>query len=340
VSEVPDGATDRTPDAPSRPQTRPRTPEVRMPLSWRVNLVLLLTTLATTLLAGAGHEGLPVESLFAAPLAYLAAGVPFAFSLLGIRGAHEMGHYLVARRHGVDVSLPFFIPVPTEVGTFGAVIRMRSPIPSRTALLDIAVAGPLAGFVAAVPVLILGVLMSEAIPLAALEGLGGQYFGEPLIHKLLVLLLRDDPPGTTLLMNAFAFAGWVALLVTFINLIPVGQLDGGHLRYALLGARADRLQRPISVAMLAWGGLGLANWLLWGLLGADGPLTRFLLSWCSPAFFVWGLLLLLVFGRAGWAHPPVQAWAPLTPGRRWLAAAAIVVFVLVFMPSPISVELF
>jgi len=354
VSDAPDSLGPGSPPTgpPLHRSLKPRTPpSAPGPLPWRVNLVLLLATILTTLMAGAGQEFLALarlmgrldfdllEALFAYPVEFILLGLPYAGALLAILLAHEMGHYLAAKRHGVDASLPFFIPIPFGIGTFGAVIRMRSAIPSRSALLDIALAGPIAGFVVALPVLVIGTLLSTATPMSEMPVIPNNYFGEPLIHKLLVLLLRNDPPGTTLYLNPFAFAGWVGLLVTFLNLFPVGQLDGGHVRYALFGSRADRAQELLAKGMLAWGSLGLANLVLWVALETEGPLVRFLLSWCSPAFFIWGLLLVLVFGRAGWEHPPVLEWEPLSPGRRILAAVGIAVFVLVFMPAPMATEL-
>ncbi|NOZ86764.1 MAG: site-2 protease family protein [Deltaproteobacteria bacterium] len=312
----------------------------KRPLGWPVNLLLFLATLWTTLAAGAGHEGLAWADFLTDPWRFLQLGSPFAFSLIAILGAHEMGHYLVARRYKVDVSLPFFIPIPTEIGTFGAVIKMRSSIPSRQALLDIAVAGPLAGFLVALPVLCLGILLSKAIPLKDLQGLGGIYFGEPLIYKILVHLLRNDPPDTTLFMNSFAFAGWIGLLVTFINLFPVGQLDGGHIEFALVGSSGNKLSYWMTRLLLYWGLLGMANWILWAGLGADGWLVKFLLSWCSPLYFGWGLILLILTGMFGARHPSVEVWSPLTNGRKVLAVLGILVFVLVLMPAPISVEVF
>ena len=184
-----------------------------------------------------------------------------------------------------------------------------------------------------------GTLLSTATPMTEMPPFPNNYFGEPLIHKLLVYLLRNDPPGTTLFLNPFAFAGWVGLLVTFLNLFPVGQLDGGHVRYALFGSRADKFQEWLAKAMLGWGCLGMLNLILWVVLGTDGPLVRFLLSWCSPAYFIWGILLVTIFGRAGWEHPPVLEWEPLSPGRKIIAAVGIAIFILVFMPAPIATEL-
>jgi membrane-associated protease RseP (regulator of RpoE activity) len=265
----------------------------------------------------------------------LRGGLPFAASLVSILFAHEMGHYLVARRHGVVATLPYFIPVPFGAGTLGAVIRMRSAIPSRRAALDIAAAGPIAGFVLAVPLLVWGLAHSEvrevpaapvgsalvspfALVRALAEGkevLSGaattQFFGDSLVTVGARLLVHGElPPGTDVFLHPVAFAAWLGLLVTTLNLVPLGQLDGGHVVYALLGRRgALAASRLVSLALLAAGLFLSWNWLVWWLL------TRFMI---------------------GLGHPPSLSEEPLDPARRAVALLSLVLFVVTFVPVPVS----
>src|SRR5262245_51210902 len=203
-----------------------------------VNLALFLATVVTTLLAGA-WPSVPLQDLLTHPTR-LVAGLPFAASLLSILAVHEFGHYTLGRRHGMPISLPYFIPAPPPlfpVGTLGAVIRLRGPVRDRRALFDMAVAGPLAGMVLAVPILLYGLSRSTVIPaVGATEG--GLELGDSLLVMFLQWLvfgpLGDD---RTLLLHPVGVAGWFGFFVTALNLIPAGQLDGGHLVYAMFGRR-------------------------------------------------------------------------------------------------------
>lgn len=240
-------------------------------------------------------------------------GLPYALVLLSILLSHELGHYLFCWRYRVDATLPVFIPAPSLIGTFGAFIRIRGDIPHRDALLDIGVAGPLTGFLVSLPFLAWGILLSQPVPvLPTSNGATGViYFGEPLIWKALVRLLRHDPPGTDLMIHPIALAAWFGLLATNLNLFPVGQLDGGHVAYAVLRSRAR------------W--LGQAFWL--GLV---------VLAVHNYVWIAWTLMALLI----GFRHPPT--WfddRPLDGRRRWLALAAVLVFILTFMPDPLRIRL-
>jgi len=308
---------------------RPRS-RVRFPA---VHLVLFLATVATTLWAG--FELSPLAA-HAATLANVArGGLPFAASLVAILGAHEMGHYVVARRHGVVATLPYFIPVPFGAGTLGAVIRMRSAIPSRSAALDIAAAGPLAGLAVAVPLLLWGLAHSDlrevatspvgsalvspfALVRALLEGrplvsgsAAAQFFGDSLLTAGARLAVYGPlPPGTDLFLHPVAFAAWLGLLVTALNLVPAGQLDGGHVLYALVGRRGALLgSRLVSAGLLAAGVFLSWNWLVWWLL------TRFLI---------------------GLGHPPSLVEAPLDPRRRAVALLSLAPFAPSLVPVPVS----
>ena len=229
----------RPPDFPDHGVFYPPVPPVE-PLRWRLALVLFLTTLLTTLAAGTMQAGLnPLEP------GNLIAGAPFSLTLMTILLVHEMGHFLTARRHRVSVTLPYFIPMPiTLIGTMGAFIRIRQVIPTRRALIDIGASGPLAGFVVAVAAVAVGLPKSEAVVLANFPVGETIRFGDSILIKILqVLPVGQLPEGTDLILHPMAFAGWVGLFITSVNLLPVGQLDGGHVAYAIWGER----QRVVSM---------------------------------------------------------------------------------------------
>jgi membrane-associated protease RseP (regulator of RpoE activity) len=314
-------------------------PEARLaaPSRWRGsgrNLLLFLATVATTLWVGAGRVDLPDG----AGLGDVAlAGLPYASAILAILLAHELGHYLMARAWGVDSTLPFFLPGPPPVGTLGAVIRMRSQFPDRRAVLDIGAAGPLAGLAVAVPLFAWGLSRSEVRPLgdAALaashadsplavlrallagqpvlgDGSGAQLMGDSLLSWAMQRAAFGPlPPGHDIFLHPVATAAWFGLLVTTLNLLPIGQLDGGHVLYAWLGrARALRASRLFSWGLLAAGLVLSWNWLVWWLL------TRFVI-------------------RLG--HPPAQEEASLDRGRIAVALLCLVLFALTFIPIPMSI---
>jgi membrane-associated protease RseP (regulator of RpoE activity) len=222
--------------------------------------VLLIATIFTTLLAGAGIAGVNVypalraawaSGNFAQVLPLLYAGLPFAGTLLFILGVHEMGHYVAARRHGVQVTLPFFIPVPLigSLGTFGAFIQLKSPVENRKALFDVGVAGPLAGFVVAVPLMVIGLLQSEVV-----RRTGANTFGSSLFLQALANIFAPHAANQAIALSPMAIAAWFGLLITGLNLLPMGQLDGGHIAYAVLG----RAARPLAtVAFFCAAGDGL-----------------------------------------------------------------------------------
>ena len=267
------------------------------------NVVLFSLTLITTVLAGALQEGVnPLKDP-----ALIPKGFPFAFALMGILLAHELGHYLVAKKNGVDVTLPYFIPAPSFIGTFGAFIKMRSPARDRKMLLDIGAAGPLVGVVVSLPLVALGLSLSEV---KQIEGQVGTTLGDSVLLWLINrLVVGPIPPGYDVVIHPVGFAGWIGLLVTSLNLLPVGQLDGGHVVYALLGERQNRISRFVFVGLLVLGVLGWEGWL------------------------VWGVLLLIM----GFRHPPpVEWWVPLDRKRKIIGWLTIAVFILTFIPVPFS----
>lgn len=240
---------------------------------------------------------------------FLSGGMPLAIGLLSILLAHEMGHYLACRYYRVDATLPFFIPAPfVLVGTFGALIRIQGPIPHRRALFDIGIAGPLAGFVVCLPVLVIGILEAQVLATPAPDPLSLS-FGEPLLFRWVTLWLKGTlPEGTTLFIGSWGLAAWFGLFVTALNLIPVGQLDGGHVTYALFRDRAHLISR-------------------FGFLACVG------LIYFGPNWLVWSLLLLVVGRRP---HPPtLNDRIPLGRGRQLVGLIGLVVFVVCFVPDPI-----
>lgn len=271
---------------------------------------LFVLTCLSTLLAGAAGAGLDLVDLVRAPRLLL-AGVPFAATLLAILGVHEFGHYFTARRYHAAVSLPYFIPAPPPFflfGTMGAIIRMRSAVRDRNSLLDIAAAGPLAGLVLAVPALVLGLMWSVVQPVP--QGVALQFGDSALTWALTRLTLGRLPDGFDVFMHPVAFAGWAGLFVTALNLFPVGQLDGGRIAYALFGRR----HRAVGYAAFT-GTIVL------------GVLTR------SVNWFVWGVFIAFL---VGFVHPaPIDDLTPLSPRRRAVGLACLVLFALLVPPVPL-----
>jgi membrane-associated protease RseP (regulator of RpoE activity) len=276
-------------------------------LRWGRNLLLFVATVASVFLTGALRTvTVPGGGEFYA-LA-IGDGVRLVAGLLGILFAHEMGHYVACRRYGVDATLPFFIPAPflTMVGTLGAFIRIRAPIPNRRALFDIGVAGPLAGFAVCLPVLWLGIHEARVAP--ADPHAGGIFLGEPLLFQAAARLVHGRlPEDVTLTLGPLGLAAWFGLFVTALNLIPIGQLDGGHVTFALLRERAAAISRVgswLCVALVYFG----PNWILWAIL-------------------------VRVLGRR---HPhTLDDDAPVGRGRAWVGLLALAVFVACFVPDPI-----
>lgn len=274
----------------------------------KLPLLLYILTCLTTTGAGAllsGHN--PFSSI-----EEFLSGLPYAFSLMLILTAHEAGHFLVARRYGVDSPLPWFIPAPTLVGTFGAVIRLPRLPGRKVVLFDIALAGPMAGLVPSIIALAIGIHLSGSLsgPVTPSSGLE---IGDSLLFKLMTSILIPPHSGeATLILSPVGFAGWVGLLVTSLNLIPVGQLDGGHLFYALFGARVFRIIR-------------------WGIF----PLLL-VLGWVGwKGWWVWALLLFVM----GPQHPPVADHEERLPRSRiaW-GWAAILIEILIFVPVPLRIH--
>lgn len=295
------------------------------PLRWKLSLILFLLTICTVLLTGTLAEYSPV-GIFSSPEeallitfreiamnpALLLLGVPFAATLLGILFTHEMGHYVVSRLRGAPASLPYFIPMPpllSITGTMGAVIVQREPFEDRRTLLEVAIAGPLAGLAIAIPLLFYGLATSPVGPMATT---GAIQEGNSLFYaaaKYLTFGQWLPGGGRDVQLNAVAWGAWIGLLVTMLNLLPVGQLDGGHIAYALFGRRADYLAYAMMLACLALGLFVAQTWLIWVLL----------------------------IGLMGPHHPaPFNDVLKLRPVHVALGVIGLITFVLLLTPNPLT----
>lgn len=304
------------PPPPPEPSYRPpHSPEP--PRRWR-HIVLFLLTVASTTFFGAGHFAsfhgdFGTRSVDLSEVELLINGLWYSASILAILGAHEFGHYYACRYYGVDASLPYFLPAPLPLtGTLGAFIRIRQMIPAKRQLFDIGIAGPIAGFVVAVPVLLIGMGLSRIAQLPS-DTRGFVELGEPLLFKAAAWLFWGTPPeGYSINMHPMAFAAWFGLLATALNLFPIGQLDGGHISYAVLGGRSTL----VTLATLAV------------LIG---------LTFVSSSWLVWTVLTVVMLLAFGPRHPrTVDEDVPLDRGRIWLAAFALVMFIVCFTPAPIE----
>ena len=278
--------------------------------AWGLPILLFVLTIITTLWAGALHLNTkPVNGAWDFLTTYpssLIQGLPFAGTLLGILVTHELGHYILSRIHRVPASLPLFIPGPPHfIGTFGAVIRMKSPIMKKQALFDIGVAGPITGFIAAVFALIVGLSLSDVVPRNQTFGL---QLGEPLFLQFIAWVIFGPIPEThDIVLHPIGFAAWFGFFVTALNLIPIGQLDGGHVAFAVFGQRQRTLALIAIPILLFLGLIGWPGWILWAGLA----------------------------GLVGLSHPPViDPQTPLGKKRMWVAWSALAIFSLSFSPVP------
>lgn len=286
------------------------------PRYW-LHILLLVATFFTTLVVGARFQynfqhqlpilGLEDDSALPFPLmwilhrpANLLLGIPFAVSLMGILLAHEMGHYLYCRKYHVYATLPYFLPAPTLIGTLGAFIRIKSPIRTRQALFDIGIAGPIAGFVVAVPLLVLGLAISQPAHRAA-----GVEFGFPWIFDLVHLFCGPAAPLSRIELHPIAIAAWFGMFATSLNLLPGGQLDGGH----IIASVWPRAHRWISVATIA----------------ALFAMSCFVFA----GWFLWAIFLMIAF-----RHPWVPEQPKLNPGRLLVAVLGVIMLALTLAPRP------
>ncbi len=285
-----------------------KAPAVKRDKLW-INVLLFVLTLISTFWVGS----IMALSRFPRSFGEFLLGYEFAIPLLLILGIHELGHYYMARKHKVQSTLPYFIPFPFNmVGTLGAFIKLKSPIPSKKALLDIGIAGPIAGFVIAIPVAIFGLKHSQLYPLDYVTASRfGIEFGEPLIFMILryLTLGASSFHNYPVALSPSAFAAWVGFFVTSLNLLPVGQLDGGHILYSV----ADKWHKDISRLFV---------------------LVLILLGFFWAGWLIWGFLLIIL----GIRHPePLNEITRLDTKRRWLAFLALILLILTFVPAPVRV---
>ena len=269
------------------------------------HLFLFILTLFSTLIAGALHTGIDLlkepEKIY--------KGLPFALTLMTILLVHELSHYFASKKHHTKATLPYFIPAPTIIGTFGAFIKMKSPIMTRKALVDIGASGPIAGFIISVIVSMIGLSLSKVVAIGETKGALG--LGDSLLFSFLSDTLLNYQPGLQdIVLHPVAFAGWIGLFVTSLNLIPIGQLDGGHIAYALLGEKHFLLSNILVATMVFLGLLLWEGWTIWAVL-------------------------LIILGRR---HPPVLNWeVPLDTKRRFIGWVSLTIFVFTFIPVPFKI---
>jgi len=270
----------------------------------RTHVILFIATFITTLLAGAMLNGVvPWEN---PEKIYL--GLPFSLTLLLILLTHELSHYFMSRRHNVSATLPYFIPAPSIIGTFGAIIKMKPPIPDRRSLIDIGASGPIGGFIIAVIASVIGLNMSEVKPTGELQQ--GISFGTSILFDFLSkIILHVEPEKFDVLLHPVAFAGWIGLLVTSLNLLPIGQLDGGHITYALFGEKHRWISKAMFPVLII---LGISFWSGW---------------------ILWAVIMIFL----GYKHPPVvYPYIELDKKRKIIGWIALAIFILTFTPTPVK----
>ena len=307
----------RRDDAPS---SRQPPPQPRRTRGWVYALLLAATVMTTTFMGALhyysfslGFNPDPASEPAWGDLAFYLRGLWYAATILAILGCHEMGHYVACRYYRVDATLPFFLPAPPPIltGTFGAVIRIRSRIPSKIALFDIGIAGPIAGFLIAVPALVIGLMLSRVDRLP--ESFTGFSLGEPLLFRGVAWLLYGDLSETASInLHPMGLAAWFGLIVTALNLFPIGQLDGGHIAYALFGRRSIMVTIVTALAAIA-------------------------LTFTSSSYLLFTLLIIGALFLFGPHHPPtLDDDVQLDRGRLWLAVFAVLMLVVCFTPAPIE----
>lgn len=304
-------------DSPVGPVWRvPEPPRRFQHVVWK-HVLLFLLTLATTTLVGADHYAAFLSEFSSKPIQFdrhlLLSGFWYSLTILTVLGAHEMGHYLACRRYQVDATLPYFLPLPPPffTGTLGAVIRIREAFPTKAILFDIGVAGPIAGFLALIPALFVGLTMSTIVPTPP-ASTNLIYLGEPLLFQWATrLVFGVVADGYTLNMHPIVFASWFGMLATALNLLPFGQLDGGHITYATLG----RWSTPISIATVT---------------------TAVVMTFLATSWLVMTVMMVVMLVLFGPRHPRViYENEPIGRGRQIVAVLALIILILCFTPVPL-----
>ena len=292
-----------------------------------LNILLFVITVFSTIFVGlsmslgylhadavVGNSELPVDLETLSNPQVLSLSIIYAAVLLEILLGHELGHFLTCRYYRIDATLPYFIPAPTLIGTLGAFIKIKSPITRKQQLFDIGVAGPLTGFILSLPALIYGLSISKVVrsipPEESLISPFVIHFGDPLILKIIgAVIFKNIPPGYEIFLHPVAFAGWVGILVTAFNLFPIGQLDGGHVAYALFGRKSQNLARFFLLVFVV---MGVFFWIGW---------------------FIWAFIIVIL----GLRHPRIQdEETPLSPKRKFIGFMIILIFIISFIPDPIK----
>jgi membrane-associated protease RseP (regulator of RpoE activity) len=274
-------------------------PEKPKRINYTLNIVLFLLTIITTMFAGALQVGVN-------PITKIYVGIPFSFTIILILGAHELGHYFASKRLGIDATPPYFIPFPHLIGTFGAVIKVREPISDKRALLEIGIAGPFVGLFFAIPAVVIGLKLSHIIPAEQ----GGILLGNSLLFGIISkALIGPVPEGMDVLLHPVAFAGWIGFFVTAINLIPIGQLDGGHIMYGMVG----RYQK----------------WIAWIVFCVLVVLGFFWQGW-----FLWTVLIVVVIKLQH--PPPVDDISPVPLAHKIAGFVSMMILVITFVPDPFT----
>ena len=294
----------------------------------RTHIILFIATVLTTFSAGYFQGG------------DIISGISFSLSIMFILGSHEMGHYLYGKKYGVSISPPYFIPMPPPfiAGTMGAFIKIKSQITSKKALFDIGVAGPIYGIVATLPVLFIGLKLSQVVPLTEFEDGASIKLGSSLIFTFFVkIIFGNIQEGYDLLLHPVAFAGWIGLFVTALNLIPSGQLDGGHLIYSLYNKKSHSVVSHLSIILLMFFGLGTKPFV--ELLNSVDINTSFVPGYMIYegwlGWLIWAFLLTLL----GTRHPPtIYEESDLGINRKIIAVLTLLLFIGCFMPFPFSLK--
>ena len=288
---------------------------------WLPLLLFFLTALSTLAVGSEfamayAHNRAPFVNGFAFYIdlwrepSLLLMGIPFSFTLLTILGAHELGHYFACRYYNIRATYPYFIPAPTIIGTMGAFIQIRSPIVNRKALFDVGIAGPVVGFLFAVPALALAIVFSKIVPAAEVDS--PLVFGEPLLSRLLMAFLRPGVDAADLLLHPVGRAAWVGLFATALNLLPAGQLDGGHIVFALNSENHRRISFAVALTLVPLGVFLWGGWIFWAVL-------------------------LFLFG---FRHPRLlDRWEPIDTRRRLWAIVALLIFLMCFIPVPLAQQM-
>ena len=265
--------------------------------NYTINIILFFLTIITTMFAGALQLGVN-------PILHICEGIPFSFTIMLILGSHEMGHYFASKRLGIDATPPYFIPFPHLIGTFGAVIKIKAPITDRKALLEIGAAGPLVGLFFSIPSVIIGLKLSTIVPIEK----GGMGLGNSLLfHLISRIVIGEVPSGMDILLHPVAFAGWIGFFVTALNLLPIGQLDGGHIMYGLVG----RYQQ--------WFG-----WIFFSSL--------FFFGFFWQGWFIWAVLIVVLIKVKH--PPPLNDISPISVKHRIMGIISMIFFIITFIPAP------